>query len=216
MSSCLGLRRFIVCAISTMSARPAGVRCRPSSISSTQRANLVEVGSLCRPKWISSKERNDRLSELSTIGHDVLAQVLSVIVVSLVDVDTTDPEELSQVLEAENALHSLRHGESRSYLVSGPVADSARSAWLPNETDREATFSVYKTNHPTTKLGQSFLLIFRTRHVVTMVNALSDVYEVVRDPPGFPAYSQMRTAQLLTRGATNCLQRILSLLATIP
>ena len=34
---------------------------------------LVEVGSLCRPKWISSKERNDRLSELSAIGHDVLA-----------------------------------------------------------------------------------------------------------------------------------------------
>jgi hypothetical protein len=47
--------------------------------------------------------------------------------------------------------------------------------WLPNEPDGEASLSVYKADDPATKLGQPFLLIFRTRHVVTMVNALSDV-----------------------------------------
>src|SRR6266545_5559291 len=89
-----------------------------------------------------------------------------------------------------------------SDLVSGRVASSPWPAWLPDEADREASFSVYKTDHPATELDQPFLLVFRTRHVVTMVNALSDVDEVVRDTPGFPAHSQMRTASLLTRGAT--------------
>jgi hypothetical protein len=69
----------------------------------------------------------------------------------------------------------LRHRKPRSYLDAGLVSDSARPAWLPNETDREAPFSVYKTDHPTTELDQPFLLVFRTRHVVTMVNALADV-----------------------------------------
>ena len=97
------------------------------------------------------------------------------VVVALVDVNPTDPEEALHLLEAVQTLHSLRHGKPRGHLVAGLVADSIRPAWLPNETDREAAFSVYKTDHPTTKLDQSFLLIFRTRHVVTMVNALSDV-----------------------------------------
>jgi hypothetical protein len=93
-------------------------------------------------------------------------------------------------------------------LVSGFVAASPRPAWLPDESDREASFSVYETDHPATELDQPFLLVFRTRHVVTMVNALSDVYEVARDTPGFPAYSQMRTAPLLVRGAANSLRDI--------
>src|SRR5437763_8243075 len=90
-----------------------------------------------------------------------------------------------------------------SNLVADLVAASTRTAWLPDEADREASFSVYKTDHPATELDQPFLLVFRTRHVVTMVNVLPDV-EVVRDTPGFPAYSQMRTAPLPARGATIC------------
>ena len=90
-------------------------------------------------------------------------------------------------------------------LVSGHVAASTRPAWLPDEADRKASFSVYETDHPATELDQPFLLVFRTRHVVTMVNALIGRYEVVRDTPGFPAYSQMRTAPLLVRGAANSL-----------
>jgi hypothetical protein len=61
-----------------------------------------------------------------------------------------------------------------SNLETGLVAASTRSAWLPDEPDREAPFSVYETDHPTTELDQPFLLVFRTRHVVTMVNVLSD------------------------------------------
>src|SRR6266536_3802683 len=92
------------------------------------------------------------------------------------------------------------HCEFVRYLETGSVADSARPAWLPDETDREAPFSVYETDHPTTELDQPFLLVFRTRHVVTMVNAASDVTMSSAGYSGFPAYSQMRTAPLPMRG----------------
>jgi hypothetical protein len=70
-------------------------------------------------------------------------------------------------------------------LVAGFVASAIRPVWLTDEPDGEAAFSVYETDDPTTELDQPFLLVFRTRHVVTMVNALSDVNEVVRDTTGF-------------------------------
>ena len=59
-------------------------------------------------------------------------------------------------------------------LIAGLVASAIRPGRLADEPDGEATFSVYKTDHPSTELDQPFLLVFRTRHVVTMVNALSD------------------------------------------
>src|SRR5215467_13946944 len=91
-------------------------------------------------------------------------------------------------------------------LVSGRVASSPLSAWLPNEADREASFSVYKTDHPATELDQPFLLVFRTRHIVT-VDIRSDIASSARYS-GFPAYGQMRTAPLLMRGATKCLRQL--------
>src|SRR5437763_8135394 len=60
-----------------------------------------------------------------------------------------------------------------SNLVADLVAASTRTAWLPHERDREASFSVYKTDHPASELDQPFLLVFRTRHVVTL-DILSD------------------------------------------
>ena len=135
---------------------------------------LLEVGALRRAKRMPFEERDDRLNELRSIGHDVLTQVLLVVVVALVDVDPPYFEEALELLEAVHALHPLRHCKPRSYLDAGLVSDSARPAWLPDETDREAPFSVYKTNNPASP-DQPFLLVFRTRHVVTMVNALSDV-----------------------------------------
>ena len=80
---------------------------------------------------------------------------------------------------------------------------------MPHETNREASFSVYKTDHPATKLDQPFLLIFRiARHVVTIVNAQPDVTMSSAGYPGFPAFGQMRTAPLPMRGATQLLQTL--------
>src|SRR5438093_12443670 len=91
-------------------------------------------------------------------------------------------------------------------LVSGSVTSSPRAAWLPHEADREASFSVYKTDHPTTELDQPFLLVFRTRHFVT-VSARSDVTSSA-GYSGFPAFGQMRIASLPMRGATKCLRQL--------
>jgi hypothetical protein len=62
-----------------------------------------------------------------------------------------------------------------AHLIADCVALRALTIWLPNKADGEASLSVYKADHPATLLYQSFLLIVRTRHVVTMVNVLSDV-----------------------------------------
>ena len=114
--------------------------------------------------------------------------------------DLSDTEVREELVQRGDALSTLRYRELVRYLVSGPVARSTRAAYLPHETDREASFSVYKTNHPTTELNQSFLLVFRTRHFVT-VDVVSDATSSARYT-GFPAYSQMHTAPLPTRGAT--------------
>src|SRR5262249_23629968 len=74
------------------------------------------------------------------------------------------------------ATGALRHDEVMRDLVSGLVASSAYAVWLPHKPDREASFSVYKTDNPATELDQPFLLVFRTRHVVTL-NVASDVFE---------------------------------------
>ena len=77
-------------------------------------------------------------------------------------------------METLGAPFPLSHRELVRHLKAGLVAASRRPVWLPNEPDREASFSVYKTDHPTTLLDQPFLLVFRTRHVVTIVYGLSD------------------------------------------
>jgi hypothetical protein len=145
------------------------------------RCEFLEVSSLRGAKRMIAEERYDRLQQLRPPCHNVLAQVLLVVVVPLIDEDPPDLEEPLQVLEAAETSRSLRHGKPVAHLIPGSVASSPRAVWLPHKANREASFSVYKTDHPATELDQSFLLIFRTRHVVTMVNAASDEYEVVRD-----------------------------------
>ena len=64
------------------------------------------------------------------------------IVMPLVLEDPSDPKKLSELFEAGDPSHSLRHDESMEDLVPGSVAFSSRPVMLPNETDWEATFSV--------------------------------------------------------------------------
>jgi hypothetical protein len=57
---------------------------------------------------------------------------------------------------------------------------------LPYETDREASFSVYETDHPSTGLDQPFLLVFRTRHVVTL-----DIRSDASSSAGYTGFSSI-------------------------
>ena len=165
---------------------------------------LLEVLLLRAQHRVLPEERNDRLQQIDASSHDVAVQMLAVIVIPLVFEHLTDTEELAKLMKARCAARALRHHELMRDLPAGLVSASAPPTRLANETDREASFSVYKTNNPATP-DQSFLLIFRiTRHVVTL-----DITSDIRSSagyPGFPAYSQMHTAPLPARGAANCLQ----------
>ena len=136
---------------------------------------LLEVVTLRRPERMLTEKRNDRPDQLRAAAHEVLAEMLAVVVMTLVDEDPAYAEEALELFEAAPALLALSHDEPMEHLVAGCVASSFRAVRLTHETNREATFSVYKADHPATELHQAFLLIVRTRHVVTMVNALSDV-----------------------------------------
>jgi hypothetical protein len=103
-------------------------------------------------------------------------------------------------LNASRKLLEVRHHELVAHLVAGPVAVSAPSSTLVDEPDREATFSVCKTNNPT-QPDQSFLLIFRTVQIVTARDR--SLRRVPNGYTGFPAYSRMQSTLLPARWATN-------------
>jgi hypothetical protein len=88
----------------------------------------------------------------------------------------SNAEELMEIMEAAHALRALRHRELVSNLVTELVASPARPLLLPDKADGEASFPVYEADHPATELDQPFLLIFRTRHVVTL-DVAPDVIE---------------------------------------
>ena len=139
------------------------------------RSELLEVEPFGSPKGMLPEERNDPFEQILATTNAVAVQVFPVVVVPPVHIHLARSKELPQLVETRDATRTLRHDKVVGDLVSGDVAASARPAWLPDEPDREASFSVYETDHPTTELDQPFLLVFRTRHVVTMVNVHADV-----------------------------------------
>jgi len=89
-----------------------------------------------------------------------------VVVVSLVQIDLTNPKEVLQLAQTRKALCALCDRELMRHLDAGPVTLAISSLGLTDEVDRKATFSIHKTNNPT-DLNQSFLLIVRTSRIVT-------------------------------------------------
>ena len=132
-------------------------------------AKLLEITLLRRVHRMGSEERDDRLDQILAFPHHVPIHMLAVVVVTPVGDHATYTEERTELVETRGALRALRHGELMRNLIAGPVAASARPRRLPDETDREASFSVYKTNNPAGR-DQSFLLIVRTLHIVTIPN----------------------------------------------
>ena len=140
--------------------------------------------------------------------------MLPVVIRPPVHIHLAHSKELLQLVETRDAARALSNHEVVRDLVAGLVAGSVSPAWLPDEPDREASFSVYETDHPATLLDQPFLLVFRiTRHVVTIVNARSDgtMNGTMSSAgyPGFPAYGQMRTVLLPARGAAIYLRTVI-------
>jgi hypothetical protein len=152
---------------------------------------LLEVTLLRRPKRVILKERNYRPCKIIASVHDELAQMLSVVVMARVDIDPPHAKEALQLLQCGPATDTLRHDKPMRDLVPDSVASATPPAWLPDESDGEASLSVYKAGDPA-KLNQSFLLISCTRHIVTVPPAWDGTRSAGYS--GFPAYSQMLTA----------------------
>jgi hypothetical protein len=167
---------------------------------------LLEVTLLRRSKRVILKERNYRPYKIIASVHDELAQMLSMVVLALIDVDPTHAKEALELLQCGPATDTLRHDKPMRDLVPGPVASATPPAWLPDESDGEASLSVYKASDPA-KLNQSFLLISCTRHVVTV----PPTWDGTRSAgfSGFPAYSQMLAAWLPIRRAAIHLRTVI-------
>jgi hypothetical protein len=135
--------------------------------------------------------------------------MLAMVVVSPVEKDPANPEEALELLEASAAPLTLNDHEPMRHLIAGRVACSAHPTRLPNEADGEASFSVYETDDPADP-DQPFLLIVRTRHVVTTVNALSDVTVSSAGSSDIPAYSRLHRRDYSRRGQRSVLSGITS------
>src|ERR1700722_5646251 len=96
-----------------------------------------------------SKERNDRIDQIRSTSHHITIQMLLVIVVTPIRNYASHTEETHEILQTPDALRTLCHGKLVRHLIAGFVAFPTRSILLTNETDGEATLSVYKTNNPT-------------------------------------------------------------------
>ena len=131
------------------------------------------------------EERNDALFELVPSPDDELVQVFLVVVVPSVDVDPPDAEELLELLERGGATGALGHNEPMKDLIAGCVALPPFAVGLSDESDREASFSVYKANHPAST-DQPFLLVFRTAQIVTARST-----RLRRVPDGYTGFSSI-------------------------
>jgi hypothetical protein len=132
---------------------------------------LVEVATLGRSQRESPEEWDDHIHEIVPPADDIPVHVLSVVVAPSIRNDLADAEEVAKLVQGVDAPITLRYGELVRHLKAGPVAASTSPATLADEPDREASFSVYKTNNPASP-DQPFLLIFRiTRHIVTIAVA---------------------------------------------
>jgi hypothetical protein len=147
---------------------------------------LLEVLLLRGPHRMLPEERDDRSQEIHAASHDESVQVLAVVVVATIRHDHAHPEELLKLAETRDARGALRDRKLVGDLIAGPVAASAFAVRLPDKADREASFSVYKTDHPATFLTQSFLLVFCTVRIVT-----AHAQMIGRVPAGYARFSSI-------------------------
>ena len=95
----------------------------------------LEVIPLRGAHWMLLEERDDRLQQISSASHGVLAEVLAMVVVPTVHVDAPDAEEALELFETGATPLALRYDEPVEHLVSGCVACASRAARLPHEAD---------------------------------------------------------------------------------
>jgi hypothetical protein len=130
---------------------------------------LLKVTTFCGSQRMGPKERDDYPYDIRAFSHGVSIHMLAMVVIPLIDVDRSHTEEGAEILKTTQAAGTLRYCELTEQLNASLVALSVGAVWLSYHTDREASFSVHKTNNPADR-DQSFLLIVRSPHIVTVRN----------------------------------------------
>ena len=121
---------------------------------------LLEVFPLRSSQSVLLEERNDDIPEVSVPLDAVPEHVLAVVIVPGVSKDPPTSEEVDELFEDVATRRSLRDRELRPHLPSErhPVASVDGTA--------EAALAINESDDPSDG-SESFLLVFRTSHVVT-------------------------------------------------
>ena len=89
-----------------------------------------EVRLLCCPEWIPLEERNDHVRQLDESADVVSVQVLLVVVMPSIPMDTSNPEEVPQRMQHISTSGALCYSKTRVDLPAKLISDSACSAGL--------------------------------------------------------------------------------------
>ena len=142
------------------------------------RGELLEVRLLAREHGVAFEERHDAIEEVAALAHDEHQGPIS----STVGLDVSASESTPDQLEHLSPVAVLADMELGDELITDATTRVAL------HRDREASFSVDVTRDVTV---QPFLLIVRTRHVVTTVNVRPDVTVSSAGCSEFPAFGQI-------------------------
>ena len=144
---------------------PADPRANNERVFVVDAANVQRVSRLLQRNR-DTAARDDRLQQIRALAHHVAVHRLAMVVMPTIRYDGAHPEELLEEVQTADALRPLRYRELVCYLVAGSVAAATFAVALSGESDRESSFSVYKTDNPA-RLDQPFLLVFRTIRIFT-------------------------------------------------
>ena len=165
---------------------------------------LLEVLSLRSSQRVFPEERNDLGAEILEWIDVVPEQILPVVITSSVPEDLPAPKEFDQVFQRLTAGLSLHDVERRTYLPleSHPVTAVDGAA--------EAALSIHEAHDPSDGL-EPFLLVFRTRRIVTGHVATLRSGSDTTGTAGFTGFSSIWPAahRTVTRtgGSAPCLPR---------
>src|SRR5262245_17562967 len=96
---------------------------------------LLEVRALRGPQRVLPEEWDHHTQQLTALSHDVTIEVFFVVVVPLVGEYLTNLEEVTNRVQAVDALRTLRDRQFVSHLVAGLVATPFLPTGLSDETD---------------------------------------------------------------------------------
>ena len=134
-------------------------------------ANLAKLNRFAVRKRVLLEERDDGPAEVPDSLHAVPEEILPVVVVPSVAEHLPAPEESNELLEHATARCALNDSEL------GPELPPECHLAAAIDGNAETAFTVHEPDNPF-RSQESFLLVFRTAHVVTGCRPLQSLERV--------------------------------------